>query len=76
MDPDTRQQPSFLAPEEVRNYVNVDRNLERDKPTELVALARRIRGEREFEYTYNGRHFKVVSETAPELDFFVAGFIS
>jgi hypothetical protein len=71
MKPYERQQPSFLAPEEVRKYIDIERNLEQEKEFEIATLAKRIKSEPTFEWTLNGQNFKVSRETAPELDFFV-----
>lgn len=75
LGPFERQEPSFLAPEAVKNHVDVDRNLERDKPPELADLARKIRTEAEFDHSLGGRNFKVAVEKVPELDFFVAALV-
>jgi hypothetical protein len=67
-----RQDPSFLAPEKVKEHVDVERNLERGKGHELAELAGNIRTEPEFDITLKGRSFKVSVESVPELEFFVA----
>jgi hypothetical protein len=72
LEPFEKQDPSFLAPDKVKNHVDVERNLERDKPPELAAMARKIRTEPEFEHSLKGRDFKVTVEAVPELGFFVA----
>ena len=72
MEPFARQLPSHLASGKVRNYVDVERNLERDKPMELAELARRIRTGAEFRHTLGGRQFKITGAEVPELGFHVA----
>ena len=72
LQPFERQEPSFLAPDAVKQHVDVERNLERGKPQELAELALRIRTEAEFEHSLEGGSFKVTVEAAPELGFFVA----
>ena len=72
LEPFERQDPSFLAPEAVKKHVDVERNLEVGKSPELAELARKMRGESEFEHALEGRNFKVTVEAVPELQFFVA----
>ena len=71
MEPFARQQPSHLASEKVRKYVDIERNLERDKPMDLADLARRVRTEAEFKHTLGGRQFNITRAEVPELGFHV-----
>jgi len=75
LPPFERQEPSFLAPEKVKEHVDVERNLERGKSPGLAELAAKIRAEPGFEHSLEGRTFKVTVETAPELEFFVAALV-
>lgn len=75
LQPFERQEPSFLAPEAVKQHVDVERNLERGKSPELAELAAKIRTEPAFEHSLEGRSFKVTVEVAPELGFFVAALV-
>lgn len=65
------QQPSHLASEKVRNYVDIERNLERGKPMELADLAKRVRIEGDFRHTLGGQQFRITSVDVPELGFYV-----
>jgi hypothetical protein len=71
MEPYARQLPSHLASGKVRKYVDIERNLERDKPMELADLARRVRIGAEFKHTLGGRQFKITRAEVPELGFHV-----
>ncbi len=75
MEPFVKQKPSWQASQEVRHYVDVERNLEREKPEELAELSRKIRTSESFEHTLYGRKFSVVRRSVPELDFYVAALI-
>ncbi len=72
MDPYAEQKPSWQASREVRHYIDVERNLERDKPEDLAELSRSIRTREYFEHTLYGRKISVIRRTVPELDFYVA----
>ncbi len=75
MEPFIKQKPSWQASQEVRDYVDVERNLEREKPEDLADLSRKIRTGESFAHTLYGRKFSVVTRSVPELDFYVAALI-
>jgi hypothetical protein len=72
MAPYVKQKPSWQAPQEVRNYIDKEQNLEQGKPEDLAELSRKIRTSERFEHTLFGTKFSVIRKTVPELDFYVA----
>jgi|GEM_PF-1119847 hypothetical protein len=75
MDPFVEQKPSWQASREVRDYIDVGRNLEQGKPEDLAGLSRNIRARDRFEHTLYGRKFTVARRAVPELDFYVAALL-
>lgn len=75
MEPFARQKPSYLDSEQVRKYVDVERNLEREKPKDVADLAKRIRTEPGFEHVLDGRRFTITRAEVPELGYFVAAIV-
>ncbi len=75
LEPFVRQKPSYLDSEQVRKYVDVDRNLEREKQKDVADLAKRIRTEPGFEHALDGRRYRITRAEAPELGYFVAAIV-
>lgn len=71
MEPFSPQPPSHLASEKVRRYVDVERNLEREKPADVADLAKRIRTETEFRHSLGGRPYGIARADVPELGYHV-----